>query len=146
MTTATANQLLERYFAGETSLEEERRLGAYFANPAKVDPVLHQYAPLFAYWARERAKEPERQGFRPPARRRWLAVSAAAAALAACLLLAAWWFLLPNITKSGRLAGADAATTQPIDWSRYEVTDEREAIRLLHRSLKPAGSAHPVIK
>lgn len=39
-------RLLDRYEAGETTLEEERRLKAYFNQPA-IDKQLRDWAPLF---------------------------------------------------------------------------------------------------
>ena len=147
MTTKVATELLDRYFEGETTLAEEQALAGYFADPENVAPELRQYAPLFAYWAQERAVQPDNLApFRPPVVRRRLAISySMAAAIAACLLLIAGWFLLPQLGDKTQLAGTEKIDT-PIDWSQYEVTDEREAIRLLHRSLKPAGRTNPITR
>lgn len=48
--------LLTRYFEGETSAEDERRLRAFFASN-NVPPELQAYKPLFAYFDQEIAKE-----------------------------------------------------------------------------------------
>lgn len=48
----TLNNLLNRYFEGETSAEEERRLRALFAS-GQVPPEWETCRPLFAYWDEE---------------------------------------------------------------------------------------------
>ena len=48
MDSETMKQLLERYWRGETSLEEESRLRAYFAE-GQTDPDLQRYQAWFAY-------------------------------------------------------------------------------------------------
>lgn len=45
-------ELLEKYFEGETSLSEEQKLKAYFAGE-QVAPHLEQYIPLFQYFSNE---------------------------------------------------------------------------------------------
>lgn len=47
------NDLIEKYFAGETSLEEEKILRGYF-NGSNIDPRLLSYAPLFQFFEREK--------------------------------------------------------------------------------------------
>lgn len=46
MTTKEVKQLLQRYFNGESTIEEERKLEAYFQS-GKVDSELEQYAEFF---------------------------------------------------------------------------------------------------
>jgi hypothetical protein len=46
-------QLLDKYWAGETSLTEESQLSSYFTS-GKVDEEFKAYAPLFAFFAEER--------------------------------------------------------------------------------------------
>ena len=48
--------LLECYFEGETSIEEERVLNAYFKSGA-VAPEFRKYAPMFSYFESERSIE-----------------------------------------------------------------------------------------
>ena len=50
-------ELLQRYFDGATSLDEERELQRYFAGDHIPGP-LKAYRPLFAYFAEERAVQP----------------------------------------------------------------------------------------
>ncbi len=128
MTHQTAHQLIDRYFAGETSLAEERQLQAYFRGP-DVAPTLVPYAPLFRYW------EGERQVAAPvrPAKTRRL--PKIVLALAAALLL----LLVARVVHQGQqphLTAFPVAERQPVDWSRYEIRDEQQAVRFLHSVLK----------
>ncbi len=47
--------ILERYFTGETTLQEEETLRNYFSS-ANVDPDFKQYTPLFNYFSQENSK------------------------------------------------------------------------------------------
>lgn len=88
---AEITDLLNRYWEGETSLEEEKLLQRYF-NSGAVDPRLQSFAPLFQAIQAEQAVSFEG---RPPMRvlytpnRRLLRVAAAAVILGA----GAWWML-----------------------------------------------------
>lgn len=53
MTFDIINGLIEKYFAGETSLEDEKILRGYF-NSSPVDERLHTYAPLFQFFEKEK--------------------------------------------------------------------------------------------
>ena len=53
MTFQEINDLIEKYFAGETSLAEEKILRGYF-NSLKVDARLATYAPLFQFFEKEK--------------------------------------------------------------------------------------------
>lgn len=87
------DELLDRYFEGETSAEEEGQLRTFFAS-GKVPERLTVYIPLFAYFDEEIAKEQQakpvavlrsQRGGRIPFNRRtvlWLA-----SGVAACMLL-----------------------------------------------------------
>lgn len=62
--------LLNKYFEGETSCEEERRLREFFAGP-DVPEHLEAYRPLFGYFTREiekRRQEAPHAELLPPAR------------------------------------------------------------------------------
>ena len=50
------NQLLEKYFRAETSLEEEKKLTAYFLS-GEIDEHHKQYAPLFGFFEEEKKVE-----------------------------------------------------------------------------------------
>lgn len=53
MTFTIINDLIEKYFTGETSLEEEQILRGYFKG-SDVDPRLLSYAPLFQFFEKEK--------------------------------------------------------------------------------------------
>lgn len=55
----TLDNLLNRYFEGETSVEEETRLRALFAS-GEIPPQWEAYRPLFAYWREERELNEQR--------------------------------------------------------------------------------------
>lgn len=50
------NNLLEKYFEGETSLVEETKLREYFANNKTLPPELEEYRILFSYFEVEQEK------------------------------------------------------------------------------------------
>jgi hypothetical protein len=129
--------LLDRYFAGETTLKEERRLRRYFSGP-QVDRRLLEYAPLFQVLVQEKQRRLNDQTaarLRPedkkPATfivryRHW-------AARAAAILLVAvglWW----AYQGQQQLAGQPTAEAET-DWSKYEITDEKEALRIAQGAL-----------
>ena len=60
MNKSEVKMLLEKYFEGETSLQEERHLRDYFSSQT-VDKEFGEYAPLFQYFKAERV---EKVGFR----------------------------------------------------------------------------------
>ncbi len=80
--------LLDRYWEGETSLEEERALKAYF-NAGPIDERLRNVAPLFRALKEEQLVELKTKAKAAsirPQMYQW-----AAAASVALLLAAAWW-------------------------------------------------------
>ncbi|PHN04461.1 hypothetical protein [Flavilitoribacter nigricans] len=124
--------LLDRYFEGETTLEEEKQLRAYFTD-GPVDKRLQPYAPLFQWAAREQEQQLElakasqmidrierkesrivRLGTGP---RLWILRVAAVLAL----LVGMWWAYEFRQTTD---------QTAEVDWSKYEITDEREALNI----------------
>ncbi len=132
------NLLLDRYFEGQTTLEEEARLRAYFTGP-NVEPELELYRPLFAgqikmrraappadfedtFWkeARHRSKPPRRLGL-------W----AAAVAASILLTLSGWWWAW-SIPSS-----ADVQAS--IDWSQYEVQSPEVAYLITRGALERAS-------
>lgn len=90
--------LLEKFWEGDTTLEEERMLKAYFAS-GQVDDSLKQYAPFFQVLRQEQAVELQRPPVVTEIRpvtynwKPWLAAASVA------LLLSAgwWWHSRPNV-------------------------------------------------
>ena len=76
------HELLQRYFEGATSLNEECELQRFFSG-GDIPDALKAYQPLFAYFAEERAVEPPAQ--KPAARivrMNWAIVTGIAASIA----------------------------------------------------------------
>lgn len=133
--------LLDRYFQGETTLEEEQTLREYFrAGP--VDERLTTYTPLFQWMAHEQEQTLEDQkaaslldkldrstAKRIPLRtagRMWILRVAAVLAL----MVGMWWAYEYRQTDD---------QTAAVDWSKYEITDEQEALRITRGALLKAS-------
>ena len=79
--------LLQRYFEGATSLNEERELQCYFSE-GNIPDSLKAYRPMFAFFAVERAVEPPAQ--KPMARTirmNWIIATGIAASIAILFML-----------------------------------------------------------
>lgn len=74
---SSISSLVEKYFEGLTSLEEEQQLRDYFSQPG-IDPLFEPLRPLFQYFSEEREQLAEKA--HNPAWR-WVSIAAA------CLLL-----------------------------------------------------------
>lgn len=137
--------LVDKYFEGETSLQEETQLKDYFTKE-RIHPSLERYQGLFQYWVDESqvklddafdiallekmeaqetadssASAKPKKGKVIQLRTRMLYRVAAAIAL----VMAAWWSY-QTIDK-----GAIEETQTAIDWSEYEPQSVEEAERLL---------------
>lgn len=110
-------QLLDKYFEGETSISEERELKAYFSQ-SKVAPHLENYRTMFGYFQEaQQVSFPEQKEAKiVPMHKRSNRVWQIAAAIA---LLLSIWFLLPQPTDDQSIA--------QINWSDYESEDPDEA-------------------
>ncbi|MBL7782904.1 MAG: hypothetical protein JNM22_16870 [Saprospiraceae bacterium] len=90
--------LLEKFWEGDTTLEEERLLKAYFAS-GQVDDSLKSYAPFFQVLRQEQAVELQRPPVVTEVRpvtynwKPWLA----AASVALLLTTGWWWSSRPNV-------------------------------------------------
>ena len=137
-------QLLDKYFDGETSLQEESRLREYFRR-ADVPEALQPYQPLFRHLQQERSHElgagfdekllRQMEAAQPAAKVRRLSARAWALRIAAALVigLGLWWVYAPqNTPQATQQAG--------IDWSKYEVQSTQEAFRLTSTALLKASS------
>lgn len=104
--------LLDKYWLGETTLDEERSLKAYFATP--IDERFRPVAPLFQTLRQEQAVQLERSKVVPLTTRtsvrfRW----AVAASIAALLAVGAWWLFRPP-GSSDTLAKAPVMAPAPV--------------------------------
>lgn len=133
-----AQELLDRYFEGETSLAEEQQLRAYFQS-GDIDPAHNAFAPLFAYWAeaREVTAPPAKTIVTRPRLRSLRWVLSAAAAVLLLVLANAWCNQQPELTD---FPIAEAAP-KTIDWSKYEVSADEDGYRALRGALKTASTA-----
>ena len=127
-------KLLDRYFEGKSSLDEEATLRRYFRREA-VPEALRPYRQLFRHFDLESSIELdddfERQllaQLENPAagryRRLWPRLSRIAAVL--LLTLGIWWLFPP------RQAPQQQAS---IDWSKYEPQTPEEAYRITRNAL-----------
>lgn len=140
----TIKALLDRYFEGETSLEEESLLRQYFQQE-DIPAEWANYQSLFQFFQREGEKgtSPEfdeklRNSGNKNAplkvislrsRRLWRAAAAAVILLAAGL-----WFIKP-------LSPGEDTAVASIDWSQYEPKSDEEALRLTKTAIFKASKA-----
>ena len=119
-------RLLDRYFDGETTLDEEQALRRFFASTADVPADLRYAAPMFAYAAEKRTQT------RPVAAKasskrfsHRLGSIAASVAAAACIVLGAM-----TVFRGGDLA-ADIVPEQAYCYlDGRAITDRAEAERV----------------
>lgn len=136
------NSLLDRYFAGETSLEEERQLRAFF----RQEDLPEQWLPyrsvfrnieqqavitLPATVEKEILEKIARSASPKIRRMRWRLVLPYAAAVAVLLIGIGWW--------SGTLPEKEA--TAGIDWSKYEPETPEEAARVYQQAMLQLSTA-----
>ena len=71
-------QLLEKYFEGQTSIQEEKELKNYFASE-NISPELMQYQDLFAYFSEEQQTETQKEFvLKQKTQQKWLWMAASA--------------------------------------------------------------------
>jgi len=76
------DELLNKYFEGETSLQEEEMLRDYFAQ-STIDEKYKMYAPMFSFFSQERNEQPTNViPLKPKKKKLWLYASTAVAAVA----------------------------------------------------------------
>lgn len=138
ISTAQAKLWLDRYFSGESTLEEEAGLRKYFSQDECAEELL-PYQQLFVYYKQaqqevasadfnQRLAHPPQQGLRI----RWQRWSIAAT-IALLLGLAAWVWQSNNEVKP--------IAQSSIDWSKYELKDPVQALQVAHSALKRTSEA-----
>jgi hypothetical protein len=139
-------QLLERYFAGETSRAEEQQLRDFFQRE-EVPESLRPYQPLFRYLAQQQAQASLSSAFdeqllqrlapaAPEAKIRRLPPRTWALRIAAALALALGmaWLILPQFQPHSQ---PEVAT---VDWAKYEVQDPDQAFAITQSALNRASA------
>ncbi len=146
-------KLLDKYFAGETSLQEEKQLKDYFSY-SDIHPDFEEYAPLFRFFndaggvqlsdnfddklmerlqsknnlpKSVKTNKKEAKIFRLNLKN----ISRIAAAIV--FVLAAFYFYEKPQVDNQQVAIEEQA---PIDWSKYEVKTEEEAYQVTLMALK----------
>lgn len=106
--------LLDRYWEGETTLEEERALKAYFAS-GQVDERLRAVAPFFQALREEQTVQ-YAKAQAPPLRPVLFTWQKLAAAASVVLLLTAglWWWARPETPALPQIAEQTAPPAQPL--------------------------------
>lgn len=133
-------ELLDQYFEGTTSLEEEKQLKHFFTYE-EVPVHLQSLQPLFVH-LQQSSEEVLGADFdqslleqlegKQEAKIRRLSVKTWMSRAAAIILIAAagWWYFTPT----------PPPTTAGIDWSKYEVQDPEEAFKLTQMALLKAST------
>ena len=133
--------LIQKYFEGESSLQEEAQIKAYFEQP-EIHASLHEYQSVFNYFQAEQQVElshdfeqklmekltqPTLVG-KPKVRRlnSWVLRVAAAVMLA----ISAWW-LYPT---------TQTTQTSQVDWAKYEPKSPEDAFRITQAALLKTSS------
>jgi hypothetical protein len=138
-------ELLEKYFNGKTSLEEEAALKDYF-NSEDVDSELEVYKPLFVLFEQEKSiclghefdqRILESISASPKVRFLNYQYRQVLKVAAVLVLLVSAWLFYENPLKSSK---------REIDWSKYETNDPvlawkqtRQAFALLSSKLNKAA-------
>ncbi|MFK8008425.1 MAG: hypothetical protein AB8H03_18855 [Saprospiraceae bacterium] len=130
------NNLLEKYWEGETSLQEEDKLKQYFNN-GNVAPQLEQYKSLFQYFKEEQdvmisddfekrlLEQIENESKVVPAKIRKLSWMTSIRTIAAVgILLMGAVFVFQNLPPD-----------ETDVWAQYEIEDEQEAIEATKAAL-----------
>lgn len=134
--------LLDQYFEGATSLEEEKQLKHFFTYE-EVPEHLQSLQPLFVHLQLssedalgadfDQSLLEQLEG-RQEAKIRRLSVKTWLSRAAAIILIAGagWWYFTPTTPPT--------TTTGGIDWSKYEVQDPEEAFKLTQMALLKAST------
>lgn len=129
MTYEQITVLLDKYWDGDATLDEERALKAYFS-AGPVDERLRSVAPFFAALRAEQAVILERDNVRQFAPTRLVVVRwrhwAAAAAVVGMLAAAGWWWMNgPTDTFTPPVAEAPVSPAMPIPAAPENAAPER---------------------
>ena len=129
--------ILERYFDGTSTIEEERQLKSYFTS-GKVDPEFESFRSMFVFFVEER-KETINEEFSISQKVKVIPIKKRSARwklgiAAAILLLFASWFMMDKPKET-------PVITQQIDWSKYEPENNEQAVLLALAAMKRTSIA-----
>ena len=136
MTKKEIQSLIDRYFEANTSLKEETLLRTYFQSD-EIDESLRMYKAYFNYFQEKKLAvvpknieaevletiqtEPQ-MNHNPPKTRRVISILSKIAAV--FVLSFGFWFLYQHQLPK-------ASKTTAIDWSKYEVKSDKEALEVM---------------
>lgn len=95
-------KLLDKYLEGETTLQEEQKLGRYFMTHTDLPPELEEYRMLFGYFEVEREKIFEKDLYLPKPKN-YKRIFGSVVAVAAVLALL--WLLPTNTQNTVQVSG-----------------------------------------
>ncbi len=136
------NKLIEKYFEGESSLQEEAQIRTYFQEE-EVSDDLKAYAPLFEYFEEEKQsflsdnfeeklfQKIENQGKVVQMRSTRMIFLRVAAAV---MILIGAFFTLQNLNDT------TTSTVSEIDWEKYEPETSEEAYEVTREALQLLAS------
>lgn len=134
------NQILEKYFAGETSIKEERQLRQYF-NQTNIAEEFRPYQPLFQLQTVEQEvaipdfdfsfmdEKADNQSLQSIQKVRSVNYYLLRIAAMLAIGIGIWWSFQPKETLS-------ANNPQAINWEQYEVEDPEQALAEAKAALK----------
>lgn len=130
--------ILEKYWEGESSIEEERQLKAYFAS-GTVDEQLRKYAPMFQAFREEQAVQLTKAKIVPIRPQMYWA---AAASVAILLAVGAWWlFSKPDVAP---IVADKALPLEQLDTAKMPAVVEPEIKAIAQaQPERPAHVVHP---
>lgn len=125
-------RLLDRYFDGETTLDEEQTLRCYFSSATDIPADLRYAAPMFAYAAGKRAQTRPVAAKAAPKRllRRRFGAVAAATVAAACIAIG-----VVTVSRSGDFPQNAVSGEVYCYLDGRAITDRAEAERVTRRVL-----------
>jgi hypothetical protein len=127
--------LLQRYWDGETSIEEERRIKAYFAANEGIDASVSHLKPWFAALETERAVQLPAEPVLQVQRRAPLLRYLAAATVAGLIGLGAWWANTHFSERSATASGPDILYKDSYEDPEQAVAEIKAALALVSSKL-----------
>ena len=138
-------KLLDLYFEGETTLEQEKSLNLYFQQE-DIHPELQKFQALFQFFRLEQSQQLDQsfderllqqlENLEAESERPKLRILPYLARIAAVITicLGSWWAYELSSTE------VVAEEPQAIDWSKYEPKTEQEAYEITKMALLTASS------